>query len=324
MSWFTKAGLNTIVLLWALWCRAAAGAPSWPSLQCCKLTSLQFSALEQNKCEANNRFSSIILWHKNQMVVSLSFISPLWFSNDKWLLAGLGTLGWGAVVKCIAEYLGRQLNTDWKFAECCSTHSRFIWKQTRTVSGTNMPMGGKLGETSSGTVPTPMLHGISTSFRTSKSKGTKNIFFQYYCSVEPTSFCMWFLYVTSSLESEVFINKIVWQFHKSSVFCRSVHKYTASVVPRPKQLLVVGCCMRGGGRSVTSHYVTMSPHRVVTTSRESLPPDSDSEICIIHTAGDGETFCWEIIQSGIVHSLSSGWMKGIDILYIFISEKEMN
>ena len=70
-------------------------------------------------------------------------------------------------------------------------------------------MGGKLRETSSGTVPTPMLHGISTSFRTSKSKGTKNIFFQYYCSEEPTSFCMWFLYVTSSLESEVFINKTV-------------------------------------------------------------------------------------------------------------------
>ena len=153
-----------------------------------------------------------------------------------------------------------------------------------------MPMGGKLGETSSGTIPTPMLHGISTSFRTSKSKGTKNIFFQYYCSVEPTSFCMWFLYVTSSLESEVFINKTVWQFHKSSVFCRSVH----SLCCVPAQT-IIGCWLlyeRGGALCDISlcHDVTSSGGDNIKQQQREPPPDSDSEICIIHTAGDGETF----------------------------------
>ena len=189
---------------------------------------------------------------------------------------------------CIAENLGRQLNTDWKFTECCSTHFRFIWKQALNVSGTNMPMGGKLGETSSGTIPTPLLHGISSGFRTSKSKGTKHfscahtstksepeilrLVFQFYNSWEPFSFSV---YVISSWESKVFINNRVTIPCKGSV--------------QNRQLLVVDCCWRGGGHRVTSHYVPMSPHRqprqyqADPKLRISLRAKS-----IIHTAGAAE------------------------------------
>ena len=146
------------------------------SAACCTLA-------RKIQCKANNRFSSIILWHKNQKspsrLIRLMSVSIIFchhgFSEWRDFLSEIENR---AGVLCIAENLGRQLNPDWKFAECCSTHFRFIWKQTRTVSGTNMPMGGKLRETSSGTIPTPMLHGISTGFRTSKSKGKKKIFFQ--------------------------------------------------------------------------------------------------------------------------------------------------
>ena len=136
------------------------------------------------QCKANNRFSlnnpltqkSELPIEAYQMDVSLNYLLPI-YGFLEW--CGF-LLDWEQRrVLCIAENLGRQLNPDWKFAECCSTHFRFIWKQTRTVSGTNMPMGGKLRETSSGTIPTPMLHGISTGFRTSKSKGIEEkIFFQ--------------------------------------------------------------------------------------------------------------------------------------------------
>ena len=190
------------------------------------------------------------------MVVSLDYILPFWFSNDGIENREAKSIsGW-----CIAENLGRQLNTDWKFTECCSTHLRFIWKQAPTVSGTNMSVGGQPGETSSWTVPPPLLHVLSPGLRTSKSKGKKEEYFQYYCSGEPTSFC-----VTSSEESEVFINNRVTIpiepciLYKCTASERSQHSLETRLATAPA---IIGCWLLSeGGLCVTSHYDAKSPHR---------------------------------------------------------------
>ena len=52
-------------------------------------------------------------------------------------------------------------------------------------------------------------------------------------------------------------------------------------------------CMRGGGALCDislCHDVTSSGGDNIKQQQREPPPDSDSEICIIHTAGDGETF----------------------------------
>ena len=87
------------------------------------------------QCTLTNRFSlNNPLTQKSKLctrltVVSLNYFLPFWFSNDEafsWKenRGAKSISGW-----CIAENLGRQLNTDWKLTECCSTHLRFIWKQ---------------------------------------------------------------------------------------------------------------------------------------------------------------------------------------------------
>ena len=188
MSWFTKAGLNTIVLLRALWCQLW-GACSRGSLHYAVLHSLHFPPIwrwcstlpRKIHCTLTNRFSlNNPLTQKSELCsrpLSDGCQSKLYFAilvfewREREQRGAKSISGW-----CIAENLGRQLNTDWKFTECCSTHLRFIWKQAPTVSGTNMSVGGQPGETSSWTVPTPMLHVLSSGLRTSKSKGKKNTF----------------------------------------------------------------------------------------------------------------------------------------------------
>ena len=74
MSWFTKAGLNTIVLLRALWCQLW-GACSRGSLHHAVLHSLHFPPIWRwcstlprkiHTVHSPTGFPSIIRWHKNQ------------------------------------------------------------------------------------------------------------------------------------------------------------------------------------------------------------------------------------------------------------------
>ena len=154
-----------------------------------------------------------------------------------------------------------------------------------------MPVGGKPGETSSWTVPTPLLHVLSTGLRTSKSKGKKNTFNITVLENQPLS-------VSQVPRKAKFSSITVWQFLESSLFCI----FCISVQPL-KGLdthsrlatapAIIGCWLVWGGSPAVWHLIMTRYHPIGQCNIMEISGTKRIWLAgrnITHTSADGRDF----------------------------------